>query len=243
MRIHSFQSLGTLDGPGLRYVVFLKGCPLRCACCHNPDTWTDEGAVLMSPGEVMDKIRKYKEYFGAEGGVTVSGGEALVQAEEVTELFKLCHKEGVNTCLDTSGCRLDEKVKVLLAETDLVILDIKYTNNIGYEKYVRGSFSDTLAFLSYLEEKDISTWLRQVSIEGKTDDKENLDRLAELSAGNSCVKRTELLAFRKLCVSKYEKLGIAFPFADIPEMSVSALSQLQAYLDKRISEIKEEEKL
>ena len=127
-KIHSFQSLGTIDGPGVRFVIFMQGCPLRCGCCHNPDTWAFEGGSHYTAREVMDKAKRYREYFGKDGGITVSGGEPLMQVEFVLELFKLCKIEGINTCLDTSGCLLNSQIIELLKFTDRVLLDVKYTD-------------------------------------------------------------------------------------------------------------------
>jgi pyruvate formate lyase activating enzyme len=233
-KIHSTQSLGTLDGPGVRFVVFLQGCPLRCACCHNPDTWSLEGGVPRSPEDLFREILRYRSYFGEDGGVTVSGGEALLQPEFTAALFSLCREAGIHSCLDTSGCIINPAVKKLLSLTDLVLLDIKYTSEEEYRRYVKGSYQGTLAFLSLLEEMKIPSWLRQVIIPGINDGEENLDRLAALAASHIWVKKTELLAFRKLCVSKYESLGIPFPFGDYPEASQSLIDQLSQNLEEKI---------
>ena len=127
-RIHSIQSLAASDGPGLRFAVFMQGCPLRCGCCHNPDTWDFGGGKEYSAEEIVQKASRYKSYFGSKGGITVSGGEPLMQADFVREIFELSHKEGINTCLDTSGCVMNDDVKKLLIHTDRVLLDIKYTD-------------------------------------------------------------------------------------------------------------------
>ena len=134
--VHSIQSLGTVDGPGVRFVVFLKGCNLRCGCCHNPDTWEMNGGKTYTASEIVDMALRYKEYFGRDGGITVSGGEPLLQAEFVREIFSLCHSEGINTCLDTSGSILVDPVRELLSVTDRILLDIKYTNDEQYKKHV-----------------------------------------------------------------------------------------------------------
>ena len=121
--------MGALDGPGIRFVVFMQGCPLRCGCCHNPDTWAMDGGKEYTPAELVGRAVRYKEYFGSEGGVTVSGGEPLLQPEFVRELFRLCHEAGINTCLDTSGCIMNDEVRLLLSETDRVLLDVKSGND------------------------------------------------------------------------------------------------------------------
>ena len=135
-RIHSLQTLGTLDGPGVRFVVFMQGCNLRCGCCHNPDTWDITMGREVTVDEIVEKVIRYREYYKDNGGITVSGGEPLLQAKFVCELFARCHAEGIHTCLDTSGSILGAEVKALLKETDLVLLDMKYTDEDSYEKYV-----------------------------------------------------------------------------------------------------------
>lgn len=141
-RVSSFQSLGAVDGPGIRFVVFLQGCPLRCIYCHNPETWDMQGGTEMTADEVFSKIRKYRNYFGKNGGVTVSGGEALLQIEFVEAIFSLCREAGIHTALDTSGtgCQDDEKLENLLGLTDLVICDLKFVNEEDYVRNTGGSF-------------------------------------------------------------------------------------------------------
>ena len=162
--IHSIQSLGTVDGPGVRFVVFMQGCNLRCGCCHNPDTWEMSDGKVTIADELIAKAVRYKEYFGDDGGITVSGGEPLLQADFVRELFSLCKHEGIHTCLDTSGSILNADVKALLDVTDRVLLDVKYTDDSLYQQHVGCSLSVVLDFLSYLDEKKIPTTLRQVII-------------------------------------------------------------------------------
>ncbi len=226
--INSVQSFGAVDGPGVRYVIFMQGCPLRCSCCHNPDTWEFSKEQEVTPEEMLTKILRFKSYFGVDGGVTVSGGEALMQSEFVTELFALCKKENIHTCLDTSGCILDENAKKLLSVTDLVLLDIKYTNEEDYKNYVGCSLSDVLKFYDYLEEKNIPTWIRQVIIPTKNDSEENILKLLEIVKNHpECTKKIELLPFRKLCQPKYDNLGLEFPFGNIPEPSPERIKELQ----------------
>ncbi len=226
-RIHSFQSLGAVDGPGIRYVVFLQGCPLRCSCCHNPDTWDFSGGTEYTAEEVISKVARFKSYFGVDGGVTASGGEPLCQAEFVKELFVFCHEKGINTCLDTSGCILDDSTKALLDVTDRVLLDIKYTDEESYEKHVGMPYENALAFLSYLNEKGIPTTLRQVIIPTVNDTPENINRFYALRDSHACVDTIELLPFRKICDMKYKKLGIPFPFANIREATKSDIEKLK----------------
>lgn len=215
-KIHSIQSLGTVDGPGVRTVVFTQGCPLRCGYCHNPDTWDPNAGETADTAEVFAKIKRFRPYFGPEGGVTVSGGEALLQPDFVRELFTLCKNEGIHTTLDTSGCLWNEQVESLLGVTDLVLLDIKMTTDADYRKYIGCSLEKPLFFLHKLEEKGIPAWIRHVVVPGLTDAPENIRRLRELLRGFSCIQKVEFLPFHKICVPKYEKLGIPFPFDRFP---------------------------
>ncbi len=230
-RIHSFQSLGTVDGPGVRFVVFMQGCPLRCGCCHNPDTWDLSGGKEYDVSDVLARILRCKEYFGKDGGVTVSGGEPLLQAEFVRELFLLCRENGINTCLDTSGCLLNEEVLSLLDVTDRVLLDIKYTDEDSYRRYAGCSMEKPLAFLDELNRRQIPVWLRQVTIPGKSDDEANILRLREIARSRSCVDKAELLPFRKICQMKYDNMGIPFPFGDIPEPTRELMEKLNGILN------------
>ncbi|MBE7026929.1 MAG: pyruvate formate lyase-activating protein [Ruminococcaceae bacterium] len=231
-KVHSIQSMGTLDGPGVRFVVFMQGCNLRCKCCHNPDTWNMDGGVEYSAEELCKKALRYREYFSDEGGVTVSGGEPLLQAEFVNELFCRLHKEGIHTCLDTSGSLLNDAIKRLLQNTDRVLLDIKYTTDEQYIDNVGCSLAAPLAFLAYLNEQKIPTTLRQVIIEGINDNEENVFTLKEIAHNNTCVDKIELLPFRKICQTKYDAMKITFPFADVPETKAEAIEKLNKLLDK-----------
>ncbi|MBR5188124.1 MAG: radical SAM protein, partial [Clostridia bacterium] len=161
-RIHSFQSLGTVDGPGIRFVVFFQGCHLRCKCCHNPDTWSFSEGTEYTAEEIMKRVLRYREYFGTRGGITLSGGEPLLQADFAREIFTLCHQNGIHTCLDTSGSILNDSVKALLKETDLVLLDIKYVSEEQYRENVGCSLQAPLAFLEYLKQENIPVAIRQV---------------------------------------------------------------------------------
>ena len=210
--IHSFQSLGAADGPGIRFVVFMQGCNLRCGCCHNPDTWECGVGKEYTPQEVVDTVERYKSYFGKDGGITVSGGEPLLQTEFVRELFILCREKGINTCLDTSGSVINDEVLSLLDVCDRVLLDIKYTDDESYKKHVGCSLSKPLEFLELLQSKNVPTWLRQVIVPTLNDNEENIKRLSDIAKSHSCVEKVELLPFRKICKSKYDNMGIEFPF-------------------------------
>ena len=229
-RIHSIQSLGTVDGPGVRFVAFLQGCHLRCGCCHNPDTWDLNGGVEYTPHELVDKTVRFKEYFGNEGGITLSGGEPLLQAEFVCEVFSLCHQEGIHTCLDTSGSVLTPAVKSVLEHTDRVLLDIKYTDAGLYERHVGCTLDKVMEFLDYLNEKHIPTTLRQVIVPTLNDYAENVRALQQIADAHNCVDKIELLPFRKICQVKYDNLGFEFPFGSLSEPSADTMRELNSML-------------
>lgn len=226
-RVSSFQTLGTLDGPGIRFVVFLQGCPLQCGCCHNPETQNSQGGEEYTPQQILEMAVKYKSYFGEMGGITVSGGEPLLQAEFVKELFKLCKDNGINTCLDTSGCIINDSVLNLLPLCDLVLLDIKYTDNDKYLKYVGCSLSMPLNFLKELEGLGIPVWIRQVIIPTLNDSDKDLKTLAQITGGYNCVKKVELLPFKKICQTKYDSLNRKFPFEHIPTANLDIMKTVK----------------
>lgn len=226
-RINALQSLGTLDGPGVRFVAFLQGCPLRCACCHNPETWERDGGEDYTPEELLSKVLRYRGYFGENGGVTLSGGEPLLQRDFAAAFFRLCRENGIGTCLDTSGCLPGGEV---LEYTDYCLLDIKYTNDADYRRFVGCGMDAPLRFLKELDARKVPTRLRQVIIPTVNDTKESVHALAAVAAAHPCVREVELLPFRKLCREKYERRGIAFPFADLPEPTAEKMEQLKMLL-------------
>ncbi len=229
-KVHSIQSLGTLDGPGVRFVVFLQGCHLRCKCCHNPDTWNIHGGSEYTPLQIVEKAVRYKEYFKTDGGITLSGGEPLLQADFAKEIFKLCHEKGIHTCLDTSGSILNNSVKELLAETDRVLLDIKYTDADLYKENVGCEMDSVMDFLSYLDEKQIPTTFRQVIIPTINDNEDNIKALKNIAEKYRCVDKTELLPFRKICQVKYDDMQIDFPFKNLPEPDKKSMDFLKKIL-------------
>ncbi|MBQ8209623.1 MAG: pyruvate formate lyase-activating protein [Clostridia bacterium] len=229
-RVHSIQSLGTVDGPGVRFVVFTQGCCLRCGCCHNPDTWDMNEDTVFTPEEIVKKALRCREYFGNDGGITFSGGEPLLQADFVRETFELCHSEGINTCLDTSGCVFNDKVKELLEHTDRVLLDFKYTSDELYRANVGCPMSAVEEFLDYLNAKKIPTTLRQVIIPTLNDNEDNILKLKAVVKNHGCVDKIELLPFRKICQVKYDKMKIDFPFKDIPEPTKELMDTLNKLL-------------
>lgn len=230
LRVHSIQSLGTLDGPGIRFVVFLQGCHLRCKCCHNPDTWPPSGGQELTAEELARRAARYKEYFGQQGGITLSGGEPLLQAEGSYKLFRLCREAGIHTCLDTSGSVMNEHVERLLTVTDRVLLDVKYTNDRDYRANVGCSLEPVLAFLDVLNRRVIPTTLRQVIIPTVNDSTKNILALRAIRDGHPCVDGVELLGFRTLCQTKYDTLSIPFPFGHLPEPTRAQMDALRALL-------------
>lgn len=229
-RIHSIQTLGTLDGPGVRFVVFLQGCNLRCGCCHNPDTWDVHAGREMTAAELAERAEHYRTYFGADGGITVSGGEPLLQADFVGALFADCHARGIHTCLDTSGDLLNDSVRALLCVTDRVLLDIKYPTDEQYRAFVGCSIERPLAFLSELNARGIPTTLRQVTVPSLNDTAESMEMLNALAAAHPVVDGIELLPFRKICRVKYDDMGLEFPFDRYDTPTAEQMAELQKKL-------------
>lgn len=220
-RIHSFESFGTVDGPGIRFVVFLQGCPLRCQYCHNPDTW-GAGGTEYTVEEVVARALKYKNYFGDKGGVTVTGGEPLLQIGFVIELFTELKKKGVHTCVDTSGITFDpdnatsvEKHKKLLEVADLFLLDIKHIDDEACKKLTGQSNAHTLAFAKFLSDNDKPMWIRQVLVPEITDDDESLARTRAFIDTLKSVEKVEVLPYHTMGVVKYEKLGLEYPLKEV----------------------------
>ncbi len=233
-RVNSIQTLGTLDGPGVRFVVFLQGCPLRCGYCHNPETQEFSGGIEYSSDDIVNKALRYREYFGEDGGITISGGEPLLQANFCAEIFTKCHENGINTCLDTSGCVINDDIEKLIDLTDYVLLDVKFTNNHDYEKYVGCSFGAPLEFLEMLESKNKSVKLRQVIVPTLNDSEENIIKLSEISKKYFCVKAVELLPFKKICKGKYDALNREFIFEKFETPTSAEISALQEKLNNLI---------
>lgn len=229
-RIHSFQSLGTLDGPGVRFVAFFQGCPLRCGCCHNPDTWDLNGGTEYTPEEVVAKAMRCRAYFGKDGGITLSGGEPLMQKDFAEAILRLCHEKGIHTCLDTSGCFSPERCADLLAHTDRVLLDIKYTAEDDYLRYVGCEMEKPVRFLQELNARKIPVTLRQVIIPTLNDMEENIRRLLSIAKAHPCVDKIELLPFKKICQTKYDSMGIPFPFSHLPSPDKEKMDALRALL-------------
>ena len=228
--IHSLQSLGTVDGPGVRAVVFGEGCPLRCAYCHNPDTWECREGDLVGADELSEKIIRLYPYI-KDGGVTFSGGEPCLQADFFCSLAKRLKERGLHIALDTCGEVYNASVERLLDLTDLVLLDIKMTDEESYLRYTGGVLRKVMDFLDMLEERGTEAWVRHVVVPNINDSREDIERLARLIRGYKCVKKVELLPFKTLCKEKYRSLGIKFPLDDTPQMSEQECNALQEYLN------------
>ncbi len=234
-RISSFQSLGAVDGPGLRCVVFLQGCPLRCIYCHNPETWHPEGGEEMTASELFRKIDKYGSYIKANGGVTISGGEPLMQARFVISLLKKLKENGYHTALDTSGMGDLKEAETLLGYCDLVICDLKFTDSEDYKKYCGGDAERVFEFLKLTEKMQNELWVRQVIVPGINDSAKRVKKLREAAYKYSNLSKIELLPFRKICMHKYESAGIEFKLRNTEECTAEKLSELQLTVEGKKS--------
>ncbi len=220
-KVHSFETFGAVDGPGIRYVVFLKGCAMRCKYCHNPDTWGVEGAQEFSAQELLNKALRYKSYWKNNGGITVSGGEALLQIDFLIEFFSLAKAAGVHTTLDTSGQPFSmdasylEKFDQLMKVTDLFILDIKHMDENVHKELTGHSNQNILKLANYLSEHDKDMWIRHVFVPGITDKEEDLIKLKDFVKTLKTVKRFEVLPYHTFGIFKWEKLGIDYSLKDV----------------------------
>ena len=222
-RIHSFESMGLVDGPGIRSVVFLQGCNLRCQYCHNPDTWDKLGSTEeMSAKEIVERLKRFKPYYGNNGGVTFSGGEPLLQNEFLEEAFELCKKEGIHTCIDTSGVGNGD-YEAILRNTDLILFDVKHYTREGYRLVTGQEIDESLRFLEKAQEMNIPLWIRHVVVPGLTDSKEHLEGLVRYVKTLKNVERTELLPYHVLGVHKYKELGIPYKLEGVPPMNKEEL--------------------
>ncbi len=233
MKIHSFESFGTVDGPGIRFIVFAQGCPLRCIYCHNPDTWnSSEAAINKSPREVVEEVLKYRNFIKS-GGITISGGEPLMQSEEVTEIFKLCHERGIHTALDTSGVIFNDSVKLALQHTDLVLLDIKSIDVDQFNEISGGGkLQKVLEFLDYLQLHGIKCWIRHVVVPGYTDNEQLLTQLADYLKPYSVVEKVELLPYHNLAIHKYDAMGIEYQLSGVEPYPKEEIKRLSNIFDK-----------
>lgn len=237
--IHSVETMGLVDGPGIRTVFFLQGCRLRCKYCHNPDTWAiapKENIKVreMSPKDVVDILSRYKEYYGKDGGVTFSGGEPLLQPEFLKESLMLCKEKNIHTCLDTAGVGFGD-YEDILKYTDLVLYDIKHFEESQYKEITGIGIEDTNIFLKKVQEMKIPLWIRHVVVPGITDSREHIKSLATYINTLRAVEKVELLGYHRLGVNKYKNLGIPYELEDVPEINSEKLKELQDIIESEAS--------
>lgn len=220
-RVHSIETFGSVDGPGIRFIIFLKGCHMRCKFCHNPDTWDIKGGQEKTADELVTQALKYKPYWNKGGGVTVSGGEPLLQIDFLIEFFKKAKTKGIHTTLDTAGNPFTRKepffskFKELMEVTDLILLDIKEIDDAKHKELTGWSNSNILDMAKYLSEINKSVWIRHVLVPGGSDNDKELIRLDEFIKTLNNVDRVEVLPYHDLGIYKWEKLGIAYPLIDV----------------------------
>lgn len=228
-RIHSFESMGLVDGPGIRSIVFLQGCALRCAYCHNPDTWAFSGGMEMTPQEIVNKVSRFKPYFKDNGGVTFSGGDPLMQPDFLIETLKLCKEAGIHTTIDTAGYGTG-KYEEILKYTDLVLLDIKHVDDAGYKSLVEAPKKGFDQFLEAVQKSGTKLWIRHVIVPGITDSEEHIRKLAQIIKGIKNVEKIELLPYHTLGIQKYKKLGLDYKLEGVESMDKKELTRLEKIL-------------
>lgn len=237
-RIHSLESFGTVDGPGVRFVVFVQGCPMRCAYCHNPDTWDMHAGTLMEADEIIEQYERNVSFYKG-GGITVTGGEPLMQVDFLTELFTLAKAKNIHTCIDSSGIAFQpdnavwmKKLDDLLALTDLVMLDIKHIDPEKHRELTAQPNDKILAFAEYLSEKGIAIWIRHVVVPGITDDDQYLYKLGHFIGGLKTLKALDVLPYHTMGKVKYEKLGIPYKLEGVEAMDKDkVIEKKQVILD------------
>ncbi|WP_238915917.1 pyruvate formate-lyase-activating protein [Clostridium sp. YIM B02555] len=226
-KIHSIETMGLVDGPGIRVVVFLQGCALRCKFCHNPDTWAMNGGEEYTPEQLVKKIERFKSYFSSSGGgVTFSGGEPLRQPEFLLECLKLCKSKGINTCIDTAGYGFGDYDEIL-KYTDLVLFDIKHITREGYKNITLMEIDESLNFLEAMKRNNTKMWIRHVVVPGITDGVEHLKELKEYVDTIPNVEKVELLPYHLLGKNKYDTLEIKYPLEGVKAMDKDLLKKYQ----------------
>lgn len=232
-RISSIETLGLVDGPGVRFVAFFQGCKLRCKYCHNPETWNINGeSQIISSDELVEKIKRYTNYYGETGGVTFSGGEPLLQPEFLLDCLKLCKENNIHTCLDTAGVGFGDYDEIL-KYVDLVILDIKAVDEAEYKELTGQNMSFFKAFLSACMRAGKRLWLRQVIVPNLNDDEEHILRLKAFAGTISNVDKIELLPYKTIGVHKYKKLKLPYRLEGVPDMDENRVKELQNILNKK----------
>ena len=227
-KIHSLESFGTVDGPGIRFVTFMQGCPLRCRYCHNPDTWRADAPVKyeLTPRQLLDEVSRYKSFI-AKGGVTLTGGEPLMQPDFCREFFRLCREAGIHTALDTAGSVYNEKTLSVLDFTDLVLLDIKALQPELCRAVCGSDGRNSLRLLDELERRGIDVWIRHVVVPGLTDDDRLLDELVGYLKPYRCVRKIEWLPYHTMGVFKYKDLGLAYPLEGVPPLPAERIKAIR----------------
>ncbi len=243
--IHSTESFGTVDGPGIRFVIFFQGCPMRCLYCHNPDSWTPQIGQLRSSDSLLSEFDRYKEFL-KNGGITATGGEPMMQLPFLTELFTKAKAKGIHTCLDTSGVLFSEnrleEMRALCRVTDLVMLDIKHIDDDKHRKLTGHSNRNILAFAEFLAEQNVPLWIRHVVVPGWTDDPESQRKLGYFIGGLRTLKALDVLPYHDMGKAKYRELGMDYPLEGVlplPEAeAVAARTQIMQGLKQRLRETK-----
>lgn len=229
-RINSIETMGLVDGPGIRVVVFFQGCNLRCAYCHNPDTWNLNGGKEIEAEELLNKILRYKPYFQKSGGgVTFSGGEVLLQPEFLTEILKLCKEKGIHTAIDTAGYGYGQYEEIL-KYTDLILLDIKHVTDQGYKELTGHGENGLKIFLAAAKKAKVRLWIRHVVVPGITDSVEHIIKLGEIIKKIDNVDKVELLPYHTLGINKYKKLSIKYKLNEVEAMDREKCKELEKYL-------------
>ncbi|HAU36523.1 MAG TPA: pyruvate formate lyase-activating protein [Phycisphaerales bacterium] len=229
-RVHSIETLGALDGPGLRVVVFLQGCPLRCLYCHNPDTWSGRGGQEWDATAVVDRVLRSRPYFTQGGGVTLSGGEPLVQARFAAEILRRCREAEIHTALDTAGAALTPDVRRALDFADLVLLDVKHADAARHRALTSGKLATTLAFLRHVDDSGIDLWVRQVIVPGWNDSPDDLRRLAGVLHPLRTLRKIELLPYHAMARAKYAAMDLACPLEGLAPPDEAMMARCRATL-------------
>ncbi len=235
--IHSIESFGSVDGPGVRYIIFLSGCPYRCLYCHNPDTWKPGQGQERSPQDLLNEALSCREYWGSKGGITVSGGEPLLQTDFLIDLFTLAKEQGINTCIDTAGGPFTstgpwfEKFQKLMSLTDTVLLDIKHIDSAEHKKLTGHSNENVIELFRYLDSIQKPVWIRHVLVPGITDDDKWLTLTRDFIRTLSNIHRVEILPYHTLGISKYQNLGIPYPLDKTPGPSAERIANAKKILE------------
>ncbi|HZJ87452.1 MAG TPA: pyruvate formate-lyase-activating protein [Erysipelothrix sp.] len=237
--VRKLETMGMVDGPGIRTIAFLSGCPLRCLFCHNPDMWKSDPADETSVGELVEKLKRYKPYYGETGGVTFCGGEPLYQPEFLYEAMKASREEGIHTVLDTSGFGRVDTFDDILSVTDLILYDIKGLMDEKYREMTGVPIKTTLQFLEKAQAKDVPIWIRIVIIPGINDTYEYMDELATYIAPLKNIERIDILPYHTMGVNKYETIDMKYPLEGVPAMNKEVAMEMQEYLYNEIDKIRE----